>query len=47
MDYPCKDCSIRKDYAKLFDAHIDGDDCPYECEKYNEYIKSKDEAKQE
>ena len=34
---PCNDCPTRKAYAKLFDMHIWGEDCPYVCEKYDEW----------
>ena len=34
---PCNDCPTRKTYAKLFDVHIWGEDCPYVCEKYDEW----------
>lgn len=37
MECPCKNCSTRQFYAKKFDIHIWGDDCPYECERYNAY----------
>ncbi len=36
---PCKDCPTRKTYAKLFDIHISGEDCPYECEEWEQYKK--------
>lgn len=43
MEAPCKDCKIRKDFARKFDIHIWGDDCFYVCEKYehwkNEQVK--------
>lgn len=29
----CKDCPIRKYYAKVFDIHFDYKDCPCKCEK--------------
>lgn len=37
MIEPCKNCHIRKMYAKTFDAHFWGEDCPYECEKYERW----------
>ena len=27
----CKDCEIRKYYAKMFDIHFDDKDCPCKC----------------
>ena len=38
---PCDECETRKYYAK-FDLHIAGEDCPYYCQKYDEW---KDEYK--
>ena len=31
MKEKCKDCNIRKAYAKYFDMHFDYKDCPIEC----------------
>lgn len=38
----CENCNVRKMYAKLFDAHFDWRDCPYECEYAKE--REKEEA---
>ena len=32
MTDKCKDCPARKYYAKTFDMHFYGEDCPFECE---------------
>ena len=37
MIKPCKNCPTRKMYAKMFDFHFWGEDCPYECEEYNKW----------
>ena len=34
---PCANCPTRKTYARLFDFHIWGDDCPYVCEMYERW----------
>jgi len=34
---PCETCEVRKGYARAFDMHIWGDDCPYVCEKFEEW----------
>lgn len=34
---PCVNCPTRKTYARIFDVHISGEDCPYECEAYMKY----------
>lgn len=37
-DCPCKDCEVRKYFARAFDMHWhDGADCPYECPYYDEW----------
>ena len=41
MENPCKNCMERKFYAKSFDMHFSGEDCPYECEEYERYKKEK------
>lgn len=38
----CENCKARKAYAKVFDAHFDWRDCPYECEYAKE--REKEEA---
>lgn len=38
---PCDNCFIRKMYARCFDKHISGEDCPYICEKYEDWKKEK------
>lgn len=37
MKKPCDECQTRKMYARSFDMHIDGEDCPYECEEYEHW----------
>lgn len=39
MESPGNNYPTRKTYAVLFDMHFFGDDCPYECEKYELYLK--------
>lgn len=41
MENPCKNCMERKFYAKTFDMHFSGEDCPYQCEEYEQYKKEK------
>lgn len=42
--YPCADCDTRRTYALMFDIHISGEDCPYECERWERYkIERKDD----
>ena len=36
---PCESCHTRKTYARLFDIHFFGEDCPYVCEKYDKWKK--------
>jgi len=42
MTCPCLNCKIRKNFAKEFDIHFWGDDCLYECDKYERYKRYKD-----
>ena len=28
----CRECDMRKTYAKMFDVHFDWRDCPYDCQ---------------
>lgn len=35
--HPCNYCSIQKTYAKDWDIHFFGEDCPYECERYEKW----------
>ena len=37
MEAPCKNCQTRKAYARAFDIHFWGEDCPYECEEYEHW----------
>ena len=37
MTPPCENCPTRKMYARTFDAHFSGEDCPYECEEYERW----------
>ena len=41
MENPCKNCMERKFYAKAFDMHFSGEDCPYICEEYERYKEEK------
>ena len=34
---PCDKCPERKLYARMFDMHISGEDCPYTCEEYEKW----------
>ena len=34
---PCYDCPIRKAYARRFDMHVWGEDCPRRCEEFEEW----------
>lgn len=34
---PCGKCRTRAEFAQVFDMHIWGDDCPYECEEYENW----------
>lgn len=36
-EQPCVKCPERKFYARRFDMHISGEDCPYVCEKYEKW----------
>ena len=45
MDNPCDNCPDRQLYARMFDMHFGGADCPYECEEYERYLK--DQAKED
>lgn len=45
-DCPCDTCITRQYYARAFDMHFYGADCPYECELYDEW-KSKERADDE
>ena len=37
IEKPCDECQTRKMYARTFDMHISGEDCPYECEEYEHW----------
>ena len=41
MDNPCNDCLYRAMYARIFDMHFCGADCPYECNEYERYLKER------
>ena len=45
MKRPCDDCSTRKFYAKRFDIHFSGEDCPYYCDEYDKWKDSREEQK--
>ena len=34
---PCTNCGIRKFYARKFDIHFSGEDCPYYCKEYDNW----------
>ena len=40
-DMVCKKCKIRKQIARLVDAHFDWIDCPYDCPNDYEHWKEK------
>lgn len=49
---PCRSCLVREIYAKMFDIHISGEDCPYfkctfgiECEKYEKWKDEQNKVK--
>ena len=42
IEDPCKNCPVRKWYAKNFDIHFWGADCPCECVKYERYKRAKE-----
>ena len=37
MTPPCDTCPTRKMYARTFDMHFSGEDCPYECKEYERW----------
>ena len=41
--HPCTDCPVRKTYARLFDVHVSGKDCPNECDRYRTWEKEHEE----
>lgn len=43
MESPCNNCPEKQLYARMFDMHFSGADCPYECEEYERYLKSSKE----
>lgn len=47
MEAPCKNCQTRKMYARIFDAQIWGEDCPYDCEKYERWKETQNEKPRE
>lgn len=40
MESPCNNCPEKQLYARIFDIHFSGADCPYECEEYERYLRS-------
>ena len=36
--HPCKKCPIRRKFARAFDMHFWGEDCPWECAVYKAWI---------
>ena len=43
MESPCNNCPEKQLYARMFDIHFSGEDCPYECEEYERYLRSSKE----
>ena len=43
MESPCNNCPEKQLYARIFDIHFSGADCPYECEEYERYLRSSKE----
>ena len=41
MTDPCKQCQTRKAYAKVFDFHFWGEDCPYICPEYEAFAEER------
>jgi len=39
---PCVKCDTRRTYAKIFDIHIFGEDCPYICFAYDNWKQRRD-----
>ena len=37
MNRPCNNCQTRKMYARSFDIHFSGEDCPYVCEEFERW----------
>ena len=33
----CKTCQLRQCFARAFDMHFWGEDCPYQCDMYDDY----------
>ena len=46
MEKPCGNCQTRRMYARMFDMHFSGEDCPYECEEYERWKKEDAENEQ-
>lgn len=36
---PCDDCFEREFYARVYDMHFYGEDCPVLCNAYRNYLK--------
>ena len=34
---PCQRCQLRQYYAREYDMHFFGEDCPYRCDTYEEW----------
>ena len=34
---PCQRCQLRQYYAREYDMHFYGEDCPYRCDAYEEW----------
>lgn len=44
MRCPCEHCKTREFFAKRFDMHFYGEDCPYECEEYERWKEQHDDT---
>ncbi len=41
---PCNACQLRNTLTKIFDAHIWGEDCPYECGEFADWRADHDQG---
>lgn len=46
MNKPCDNCGTRKLYARRFDIHFSGEDCPYYCEEYDKWKDNRENYKE-
>lgn len=47
MERPCDNCDTRKAYARMFDMHFFGDDCPYQCDTFDKWKRQQEEQHRE